>query len=88
MFAGPSHQERQLIGIERFGDVVVGTGLECLDRVEHLVDMPLHLDAAPLPEQPAVGVDLPVAGLWTFEVVARFGEFDQVIFAVQIPVSG
>jgi copper transport protein len=34
------------------------------------------------------GVNLPVAGLWTFEVTARYGEFDQVVFSVQIPVSG
>jgi hypothetical protein len=34
------------------------------------------------------GVVLPVAGLWTFEVAARYGEFDQVVFTVQIPVSG
>lgn len=34
-----------------------------------------------------VGVNLPVAGLWTFEVTARYGEFDQVVFTVQIPVS-
>ena len=33
-------------------------------------------------------VNLPIAGLWTFEVTARYGEFDQVVFTVQIPVSG
>ena len=33
-------------------------------------------------------VNLPVAGLWTFEVSARYGEFDEVVFTVQIPVSG
>jgi copper transport protein len=32
-------------------------------------------------------VNLPVAGLWTFEVTARYGEFDEVVFTVQIPVS-
>jgi copper transport protein len=32
-------------------------------------------------------VNLPVAGLWTFEVAARYGEFDEVVFTVQIPVS-
>ena len=35
----------------------------------------------------ASGVNLPVAGLWTFEVTARYGEFDEVVFTVQIPVS-
>lgn len=33
-------------------------------------------------------VNLPVAGLWTFDVTARYGEFDEVVFTVQIPVSG
>ena len=33
-------------------------------------------------------VVLPVAGLWTFDVTARYGEFDEVIFSVEIPVSG
>lgn len=33
-------------------------------------------------------VDLPIPGLWTFEVTARYGEFDEVVFTVQIPVSG
>jgi len=32
-------------------------------------------------------VNLPVAGLWTFEVTARYGEFDEVVFTVQVPVS-
>ena len=32
-------------------------------------------------------VNLPVAGLWTFEVTARYGEFDEVVFTVRIPVS-
>ena len=37
-----------------------------------------------------VGADLnlPVAGLWTFEVTARYGEFDEVVFPVEIPVTG
>jgi copper transport protein len=35
----------------------------------------------------ATALNLPVAGLWTFEVTARYGEFDQVVFSVQIPVS-
>jgi len=33
-------------------------------------------------------LNLPVAGLWTFEVTARYGEFDQVVFTLQIPVTG
>jgi len=36
----------------------------------------------------ATDVNLPVAGLWNFEVTARYGEFDEVVFTVRIPVSG
>ncbi len=32
-------------------------------------------------------VNLPLAGLWTFEVTARYGEFDEVVFTLQVPVS-
>jgi copper transport protein len=35
----------------------------------------------------ATNLNLPVAGLWTFEVTARYGEFDEVVFSVQIPVA-
>ena len=51
---------------------------------------PLELEVVPAGPNHVVGVDvdLPVAGLWTFDVTARFGEFDQVVFTVQIPVSG
>lgn len=31
--------------------------------------------------------DIPLAGLWTFTITARYGEFDQVIFTAQMVVS-
>lgn len=31
--------------------------------------------------------DFPVAGLWTIEITARYGEFDQVVFNVDVPVD-
>ncbi|HYN31628.1 MAG TPA: copper resistance protein CopC [Ilumatobacteraceae bacterium] len=49
------------------------------------------LDIETVPAGPnhviATDVNLPVAGMWTFDVTARFGEFDQVVFTVEIPVS-
>ncbi len=51
---------------------------------------PFDIETFPAGVNHVVGtaVDLPVAGLWTFEVTARYGEFDEVVFSVQIPVSG
>jgi copper transport protein len=51
---------------------------------------PFDIETFPAGVNHVVGTDvnLPVAGLWTFEVVARYGEFDEVVFTVQIPVSG
>jgi copper transport protein len=49
---------------------------------------PLEIETVPAgPNHVVADVDLPVAGLWTFVVTARFGEFDQVVFTVEIPVS-
>ncbi len=51
---------------------------------------PFDVETFPAGANHVVGtnLDLPVAGLWTFEVTARYGEFDQVVFTVQIPVTG
>lgn len=50
---------------------------------------PFDVEVFPAGVNHVVGanLNLPVAGLWTFEVTARYGEFDQVVFSVQIPVS-
>ncbi len=50
---------------------------------------PLDIETVPAGPNHVIATDmnLPVAGLWTFDVTARFGEFDQVVFTVQIPVS-
>jgi copper transport protein len=50
---------------------------------------PLDIETVPGGPNHVIGYDvnLPVAGLWTFDVTARFGEFDQEVFTVQIPVS-
>jgi copper transport protein len=31
--------------------------------------------------------NFPVSGLWTIEITARYGEFDQVVFDVEVPVD-
>ena len=36
----------------------------------------------------AEDADFPVAGLWTVSVTARYGEFDQVVFDIDVPVGG
>lgn len=50
---------------------------------------PLDVETVPAGPNHVIGpdVNLPVAGRWTFEVIARYGEFDQVVFTVDIPVS-
>ncbi len=50
---------------------------------------PLDLETQPAGANHNIGtnVDLPIAGDWTFVVKARFGEFEQVTFTMQIPVT-
>jgi len=49
---------------------------------------PFDVEVFPAGVNHVVGanLNLPVAGSWTFEVTARYGEFDEVVFSVQIPV--
>ena len=70
-------------GLDRADEITVSASLPAADLG------PLELEVIPAGPNHVVGVDidLPVAGLWTFDVTARFGEFDQVVFTVQIPVS-
>jgi len=72
-----------LFDIERPDEITVTASLPSADLgpidIETIPGGPNHVIAT--------DVNLPVAGLWTFDVTARFGEFDQVVFTVQIPVS-
>lgn len=70
-------------GLDRADEITVEASLPAADLG------PLEVEVVPAGPNHVIApaVDLPVAGLWTFEVTARFGEFDQVIFTVQIPVS-
>ena len=70
-------------GLDRADEITVSASLPSADLG------PLDIEVVPAGPNHVIGVDvdLPVPGLWTFEVVTRFGEFDQVVFTVQIPVS-
>jgi copper transport protein len=72
-----------------------GGGLDQADEISVAAYLPaadlgpIVLDTVPAGPNHVIGpdVDLPVAGLWSFDVAARFGEFDQIVFTVQIPVT-
>jgi copper transport protein len=70
-------------------------GLDRADELTVEASLPAEqlgpLDIEVVPAGPnhvtAPNANLPVPGLWTFDVTARFGEFDQIVFTVQIPIS-
>jgi copper transport protein len=70
-------------GLDRADEITVEASLPAADLG------PIDVEVVPAGPNHVIGpdVDLPVAGTWTFEVTARFGEFDQVVFTVDIPVS-
>ena len=70
-------------GLDRADEITVTASLASADLG------PLDIETVPAGPNHVIATDvnLPVAGLWTFDVTARFGEFDQVVFTVEIPVS-
>ena len=70
-------------GLDRADEITVTAALPSSDLG------PLDVDVVSGGPNHVIGTDviLPVAGLWTFEVTARYGEFDQVVFTVEIPVA-
>lgn len=70
-------------GLDRADEITVAAELPAADLG------PIDIDTVPAGPNHEIGsdVDLPVAGLWTFVVTARFGEFDQVVFTMQLDVS-
>lgn len=70
-------------GLDRPDEITVTASLPSADLG------PLDIETVPAGPNHVIATDvsLPVAGLWTFDVTARFGEFDQVVFTVEIPVS-
>jgi copper transport protein len=70
-------------GLDQADEITVTASLASADLG------PLDIETVPAGPNHVIATDvnLPVAGLWTFDVTARFGEFDQVVFTVEIPVS-
>ena len=70
--------------LDRADEITVTAGLPEQDIP------PFDVETFPAGANHVVGanLNLPVAGLWTFDVTARYGDFDEVVFTVQIPVSG
>lgn len=70
-------------GLDRADEITVSAELPAADLA------PMEIATVPAGPNHVIGsdVDLPIAGLWTFEVTARYGEFDQVVFTMQIEVS-
>lgn len=50
---------------------------------------PIEIETIPASPNHVIAddADFPVAGLWNIEITARYGEFDQVVFNVEIPVA-
>lgn len=69
-------------GLDRPDEITVEASLPAADLG------PLEFETVPAgPGHVVADVDLPVAGTWQFDVTARYGEFDQVVFTVDLPVS-
>ena len=70
-------------GLDRADEIAVTAGLASAQigpiEIETFTASPNHVIAD--------NADFPVAGLWTIEVTARYGEFDQVVFSVDVPVE-
>lgn len=70
-------------GLDRADEITVSATLPAADLG------PIDIETVPAGPNHVIGpdVDLPIPGLWTFEIVARFGEFDQVVFTMQLDVA-
>lgn len=69
-------------------------GLDRADEISVTAELdaqigPIEIETIPASPNHVIAnnVDLPVAGLWTIEVTARYGEFDQAVFHLDIPVN-
>ncbi len=70
-------------GLERADEIAVTAELES----EGLG--PIEIDTIPASPDHVIAdnADFPVPGIWTIEITARYGEFDQIVFDVDIPVE-
>ncbi|MEP1122783.1 MAG: copper resistance protein CopC [Ilumatobacter sp.] len=70
-------------------------GLDRADEITVTADLeseqigPIEIETYPTSPNHVIAddADFPVAGLWTIEITARYGEFDQVVFNVDVPVE-
>lgn len=70
-------------GLDRADEITVTAELPSADLG------PLDLETRPAGPNHVIGtdVDLPIAGEWTFVVRARYGDFEQVAFTMELAVS-
>ena len=70
-------------GLDRADEITVTAELAS-DRIG-----PIEIETFPASPNHVIAddADFPVAGLWTIEVTARYGDFDQVVFNVDVPVE-
>lgn len=70
-------------GLDRADEITVTAELES-ERIG-----PIEIETFPASPNHVIAddADFPVAGLWTIEITARYGEFDQVVFNVDVPVE-
>ncbi len=70
-------------GLDRADEITVAAELES-EQIG-----PIEIETFPASPNHVIAdnADFPVAGLWTIEVTARYGEFDQVVFNVDVPVE-
>ncbi|WP_040494588.1 copper resistance CopC/CopD family protein [Ilumatobacter nonamiensis] len=72
-----------------------GGGLDRADEITVTAELaadqigPIEIETIPASPNHVIAnnADFPVAGLWTIEITARYGEFDQVVFSIDIPVE-
>ncbi len=70
-------------GLDRADEITVTAELES-EQIG-----PIEIETFPASPNHVIAddADFPVAGLWTIEVTARYGDFDQVVFNVDVPVE-
>lgn len=70
-------------GLDRADEITVTAELAA-DQIG-----PIEIETFPASPNHVIADDanFPVAGLWTIEITARYGEFDQVVFNVDVPVD-
>lgn len=70
-------------GLDRADEITVNAVLAA-DQIG-----PIEIETIPASPNHVVAdnANFPVPGLWTIEITARYGEFDQIVFKVDVPVE-